>query len=87
MHPQSQAVLEATTIAKGLELMLYGMGLVFFFLTIMVIVMYLVAAFFKEYSHLFPEEEKSSSHIQKIARTDNADIAVVIAAVENHKKT
>jgi len=69
-------------IQAGLTLMIAGMGVVFLFLTIMVLVMNGTAAFFKKYAHLFPEEAKPESHITQLASDDSAEIAVVVAAIK-----
>ncbi len=71
-------------IQDGLTLMVAGMGVVFLFLTIMVLIMNGTAAFFKKYAHLFPEETKPESHITQLASDDSAEIAVVVAAVHSY---
>ncbi len=46
-----------TMIEQGLVLMGAGMGVVAVFLTTMVIIMYIAAAFFKKYAHLFKDKK------------------------------
>ena len=63
---------------QGLVLMIVGMGTVFGFLVLLVASMQLSAAFFKKFSHLFPEEvAEASTPVTNPA----AAIAVAIAAI------
>jgi sodium pump decarboxylase gamma subunit len=69
-------------IGQGAVLMVIGMGVVFAFLTLLVISMNCSAAFFKKYAHLFPEEP-----VQGPARktgTDCSDVALAVAMVRHH---
>ncbi len=65
-------------IEKGLMLMGVGMGAVFLYLTFMVCVMYITAAFFKKYAHLFPIEEAEVPTGEK----ESARIAVAVAVAQ-----
>jgi sodium pump decarboxylase gamma subunit len=83
-------------IQQGLVLMVAGMGMVFIFLTIMVLVMYGAAAVFRKYAGFFEPEKamaiapkknpqatlpKATSK-QGAAADTSAEIAVAIAAVK-----
>ncbi|MCP4199903.1 MAG: OadG family protein [Proteobacteria bacterium] len=83
-------------IQQGLVLMVAGMGMVFVFLTIMVLVMYGAAAVFRKYAGFF-EPEKAVAVVpnkqpqatlpkamskQGAAADKSAEIAVAIAAVK-----
>lgn len=53
---------------QGIMLMVTGMGVVFLFLTLMVGVMYLTAAFFKKFGGRFsPNEAQPADRLRKIA--------------------
>jgi len=70
-------------VVEGFWLMLVGMSTVFGFLSILVATMYISAAFFESFAHLFPEPEPVQ---QRIASSDNdAEIAVVLAAIAAHR--
>jgi len=71
-------------IGQGFVLLLVGMLVVFAFLILLVCCMNLAATFFKKYARWFPEEEKTTPG--KIISTDDADIAVAVAAVKNFMK-
>jgi len=64
-------------LLDGLIVMAIGMGVVFAFLTIMVMVMNISAGIFK----LFPEKVQAESKINKVIEK-NDEIAIVIAAVK-----
>ncbi len=69
-------------IAEGFKLMLAGMGTVFVFLTLLVLVMMAMSAFFQKHAHLFKDAETASRPKGPAATGgDDADIAVAIAAV------
>ena len=65
-------------MAQGLVLLVIGMATVFAFLVLLVVAMQLMAAFFKKFAHLFPEEV-----VQTAAPAANpaAAIAVALAAI------
>ena len=73
-------------LAKGLTLMLTGMGTVFVFLCVMVLAMTGAAAFFKRFAHRFPDDRPEESHIERIKKDETVEIAVAIAAVESYRK-
>jgi sodium pump decarboxylase gamma subunit len=64
-------------LLDGLIIMAIGMGVVFLFLTLMVIVMNISANIFK----LFPEEVQTESKINRVIE-QNDEIAIVVAAVK-----
>lgn len=66
-------------IGEGLELMVAGMGVVFLFLTLMVLVMNISAGILKRFDK--PEEAKPQA-IAGSAGDPLAEIAVAIAAVQ-----
>ncbi len=72
---------EALTLLKdGVVIMLIGMGVVFAFLTIMVIVMDLNALIIKKLNKYFPEEEPKQATPSRKKQTDeNEKIALAIA--------
>ncbi len=72
---------------QGLILMIIGMGVVFVFLTIMVLAMNIMAALMKPLAKLIPEpEEKQVVKVKKAAGDDLEEIAVAIAAVNSFVK-
>jgi len=66
-------------LTQGLAFMLIGMLVVFAFLILLVWSMNAASAFFKRFTHLFPEQP-GASNLKKIS-SDYADIAAVVAAV------
>lgn len=67
---------------QGLQLMLVGMGVVFVFLTIMVLCMYAMSALVAWYSKYFPEAKQEVAGAVNGASND--EIAAVIAAVKHY---
>jgi oxaloacetate decarboxylase gamma subunit len=69
-------------ISQGFTLMLAGMGTVFVFLTLLVLVMMAMSAFFQKYAHRFKDPEPAGRPKAPAAGGgDDAEIAVAIAAV------
>ena len=68
-------------LMQGVVLMVIGMATVFSFLVLLIAFMNASAAFFKKFSHLFPEEQ--SAPVKKAApATDPAEeIAVALATI------
>ena len=64
--------------------MAVGMGTVFGFLSIMVAIMYVSAAFFERFDHLFPEPEPAPTR-GRASSSNDAEIAVVLAAIAAHR--
>ena len=85
-------------IEQGLVLMVAGMGMVFVFLTIMVLVMYAAAGFFRKYADFFEPKKAvaiapkkapqaalpKTTPKQGAAADTSAEIAVAIAAVKDY---
>ena len=73
-------------INEGLSLMVTGMGVVFAFLTLLVLSMNLAAGFFQKFADLFEEEPLPSAKPRTavIQQSDDelAEIAAAIAAVK-----
>ena len=76
----------ASVLENGLELLVLGMGGVFVFLIIQVILMTITSSFFKKYAHLFPEEELKTAAKPAAANRTNEEIAVALAALKAHTK-
>ncbi len=71
-------------ITDGLNLMVLGMGTVFVFLTIMVMLITLLAKVLKPYAHLL--EETSSGTAKTSSSDDDKDvIAAIVAAVHKFR--
>lgn len=70
-------------MSQGLQLMVVGMGVVFAFLSIMVVCMYVMSALVASYSKFFPEAKKEIAGVIKCPGQD--EIAAVIAAVKHFK--
>ncbi len=69
-------------ISQGFTLMLAGMGTVFVFLTILVLVMMAMATFFQKHAHLFKDSEPAGRSAKPAASCgDDVEIAVAIASV------
>ena len=73
-------------LENGLELLVLGMGGVFLFLIIQVILMSISASFFTKYAHLFPEKEATLTKSVKKAGSADEEVAVAIAAMKAHVK-
>lgn len=73
-------------IAEGFGLMFAGMGVVFAFLVLMVLLMNGAAKFFETYAHWFEEEEQVVAPRQvfvKPVEDELTSVAVAIAAAES----
>ena len=73
-------------LQQGLTLLVAGMGGVFLFLAVMVLVMQFTGAFFRRFAHLFASESESESHIQRLAPDESAEIAVIVAAITAYNR-
>jgi len=83
--------MQGSIIDQGLELMLFGMGTVLFFLTLLVIAISLMSRFIQRF---FPEVEPALNHGADAANQsvapglpiENANlIAVISAAIHQHR--
>ncbi len=69
----------------GLKLMVTGMGMVFLFLTIMVLLITWMAKILSPFAHLLEEPVKAAAP-QKNTQSDNDDVvAAIVAAVHQHR--
>jgi sodium pump decarboxylase gamma subunit len=71
-------------LMQGVVLMVIGMATVFAFLVLLIVAMNSSAAFFRKFSHLFPEEEVQAG--KPAAAVDPvAEIAVALAAIRSKR--
>lgn len=70
---------------EGVQLMGIGMTTVFGFLGLLVLVMQGSAAFFRANAHLFPEPEVRAAPKKAVEADNDAEIAVVLAAIAAHR--
>lgn len=73
---------EVTLIGQGLDLMLYGMGTVFLFLTLLVIVTTLMSSIVQRW---LPEDEVQLSSPNTNSGVDDRIAAVIQAALAMHR--
>lgn len=75
--------MEVNLVAEGFKFMLLGMGIVFIFLLLMIVVLEFQGRILTKY---FPEKEKTTSTTPKA--TDNTKIiAAITAAIQHHKNS
>lgn len=67
-------------LALGFQYMVIGMGVVFFFLVIMVFSMNIMSAVIAKYNEIYPEQVQEEK--QTVSSDNNQEIAVVLAAVK-----
>ena len=78
-------------IVDGFKLMAIGMGMVFCFLILMVIIMQVVAKLLAPYAHVFAEQQTNSSNTKKrrpqVKQKGNNDeiVTAVTAAVHKYR--
>ena len=70
-------------IDQGLELMLYGMGMVFVFLALLIVVTILMSAMVQRFGPVEKTEPVARSGMA--ASSDNTLIAVISAAIHKHR--
>jgi oxaloacetate decarboxylase gamma subunit len=68
----------------GFKLMLTGMGMVFLFLTIMVILISWMAKILAPFAHLI-EEPAPAAPAKKAVKNDDDVVAAIVAAVHKHR--
>ncbi len=78
-------------MGEGFELMVYGMGMVFSFLVLLVVFMTMAGAFFRKFSEKFPEPEPAPKTVgggmtRKPAAGTSAKVAVAVAAAYRARK-
>ena len=72
-------------LSEGIVLMVAGMGTVFVFLWLMVLVMGGTAWFFQRFAHVFADEQPAESHLAVIAQDNYVEIAVAVAAIRHYQ--
>ena len=70
----------------GLLLMLVGMGTVFMFLSLMIVVMKGATVVLGKFTHLLPDDVIETKPRAATAQRSDQDIAVVLAAIEQHRR-
>jgi len=73
-------------IAEGFGLMIAGMGVVFAFLTLMVLLMNGAAKFFETFAHWFEEEQQVAAPRPAVVKPSDdelASVAIAIAAAKH----
>ena len=73
---------EEVLLEQGLDLMLYGMGTVFVFLTVLVIITVFMSAVILRW---FPEDEEDVSSSRPESNIDTRVVAVIEAAIAKHR--
>lgn len=71
-------------MADGLNLMLYGMGTVFVFLTLLVVCTSIMSALVTRF---YPEPVTESSAAKGSRSMDSKTIAIIEAAIAEHRKS
>lgn len=66
-------------IGQGLVLMVAGMGIVYLFLTVLIIVAKYSSAFVAKFDHIIPQEAPKKASKPAAAGGDDANIALAIA--------
>lgn len=78
--------METTLLKDGLIVMLMGMGTVFIFLTVMILMMNLNSIVLKYVNKFFPEEIPVEKKSNKKSAGNNDEIALAIACAINTAK-
>ncbi len=76
-----------TIMQQGFDLMLFGMGTVFVFLTLLIIAVTIMSAFIAKYLPPMPEPEKAPAPVPTAGVNDPKLIAIIQAAIEQHRKS
>jgi sodium pump decarboxylase gamma subunit len=71
-------------ITEGLRLMAVGMFTVFAFLTLLVGLMKVSAAFFEKFADRFPEEALGESAVARLG--NDSEVALALAVAEAHRR-
>ena len=66
-------------IGQGLVLMVAGMGIVYFFLTVLIFVAKYASAFVARFDHILPQDAPKKVPAKAAAGGDDANIALAIA--------
>ena len=70
---------------EGINLMVVGMTTVFSFLTLLVIVLQVSARFFERFGDRWPDATLTSEPAGSTPDTQSEEIAVVLAAITEHR--
>ena len=70
-------------IGQGLVLMVAGMGIVYIFLTVLIIVAKLASAVISPFDHILPQAEPKKAARPAAAANDDANVALAIAVALN----
>ena len=66
-------------IGQGLVLMIAGMGIVYFFLTVLIFVAKYASAFVARFDGILPQDAPKKAPVKKAAGDDDANVALAIA--------
>jgi len=66
-------------IGQGLVLMIAGMGIVYLFLIVLIIVAKYASAFVARFDHILPQDAPKKAPAKAAAGNDDANIALAIA--------
>ena len=66
-------------IGQGLVLMIAGMGIVYLFLIVLIIVAKYASAFVARFDHILPQDAPKMAPAPKAAGNDDANVALAIA--------
>ncbi len=69
-------------LGQGLVLMIAGMGIVFVFLAVLIVVTKYSSAFVARFAHILPDEAPKAAP-KKATSSDDSDIALAIAVALN----
>ncbi len=74
-------------LAQGLVLMVAGMGIVYVFLWVLIVITQVSCAWLAKYDHLLPQDApKKKTAPKKAAATEDANIALALAVALGAKK-
>lgn len=79
--------MSANLMQQGIDLMLFGMGSVFVFLTLLVIAVNIMSAFIQKFLPVAPEPEASPVRIASAGVNDPKLIAIIKAAIDQHRSS
>ena len=78
--------MDSLLISQGIDLMLYGMGTVFTFLTLLVGLTALMSKFVMRFSKEEPVEDEVSSYQIHSSLVDKKIVKVIQAAIDQHRE-
>ena len=70
-------------IGQGLVLMIAGMGIVYLFLIVLIIVAKYASAFVARFDHILPQDAPKKAPAKPVAGGDDANVALAIAVALN----